>query len=801
MSLASGTRLGPYQVVNSLGAGGMGEVYRARDTKLDRDIALKVLPAASLAHGASRTRLVREARLAASLNHPSICTVHDVDEASGVIYVAMELVNGRPLGEMIPRGGLPPDRVLQYGQQVADAVAHAHECGIVHRDLKAVNVLVTADGRVKVLDFGLAARWTSELEDATRSAASLDSPGVVAGTLPYMSPEALRGDAADPRSDVWSLGVLLYEMASGGRPFRGSTGVDVTSSILRDSPPPLPPHVPAGLAAVIDRCLQKEAARRYSDGAQVRAALEVVHPASSHVTAAPGRRRRWPMVAVVSAVLVAAAVAVALIARGGWRASTPPAAGDIRTLAVLPLENLTGDASQDYLAAGFTDELTTRLSRLPNVAVTARTSAEPFKGSGRPVEEIARRLGVQAVVQGSVSRSGDRVRVTARLLDAAGGRSLWSDSYDRALTDVHVLQTELASAIGDAMRISVTPQERRRLASLPPVDSQAYDFYLRGRFHAGREGPQDIAQAIDYFERAVAADPKFAAAHAELGRAYGQRLFYVSPGDAALQERAFVEIERALAIDPDLDTAHLARGLLLWQPWNHFPHERAIAEYRRAIALNPNSDEAHHQLGIVYIHIGLLDEAKREIDEALRLNPANTLAYFRKGVVALYAGDYVKAADVFRSTPPNFQPPLRAFQLADSLFHLGREDDARTAVDSYLQANPRDIGGMNTAFSALLAANAGDRARAEALVKQAQEKGRGFGHFHHTAFTIARAYALLGRADEAVKWLRNAADDGYPCFPAFENDRTLDRIRGERVFAEFLAAQRTVHEGFRKLTQ
>jgi tetratricopeptide (TPR) repeat protein len=357
------------------------------------------------------------------------------------------------------------------------------------------------------------------------------------------------------------------------------------------------------------------------------------------------------------------------------------------------------------------------------------------------------------------------------------------------------------SAIGDAIRSNLATPERRRVSSPPPADSQAYDLYLRGRFHAGVESPEEIAQAIDLFERAVAADPRFAPAHAELGRAYGQRLFYIAPGDRAVQERAFVEIERALALDPDLDAAHLARGLLLWQSWNHFPHDRAIAAYRRAIALNPNADEAHHQLGLVYMHVGLLDEAKREIDEAIRLNPANTLAQFREGVIALYGGKYSQAAEIFKRTPENFQPTLRAFQLSDSLFHLGRTNEARATIESYLQANPKDIGGTNTALSALLAADAGDLGRLDPLVRKAQENGRGFGHFHHTAFTIARAFAIAGRPADAVKWLQQAADDGYPCHPAFENDSALDRIRGEQSFKDFLANQRSVWEGFKKLAQ
>ncbi len=305
MPLASGTRLGPYEIVGAIGAGGMGEVYRARDTKLDREIALKVLPLGVLTDATARTRLVREARLAASLNHPSICTVHDVDESGGAIYIAMELVAGRRLADMIPKGGVASDQIVRYGLQIAEALAHAHEHGIVHRDLKGANVLVTPDGRVKVLDFGLAARHAHDLEDATRSAASLDSPGLVAGTLPDMAPEALRGDVAHPRADVWSFGVLLHEMASGRRPFNAASGVDLTSAILRDPPPPLPARVAPALAAVIDQCLRKEPERRYGDGAEVRAALAAVQAGIERIPRPRAATRRRLVIASLSAVAAA----------------------------------------------------------------------------------------------------------------------------------------------------------------------------------------------------------------------------------------------------------------------------------------------------------------------------------------------------------------------------------------------------------------------------------------------------------------------------------------------------------------
>jgi eukaryotic-like serine/threonine-protein kinase len=781
----------------AIGAGGMGEVYRAHDTKLDRDVALKILPSGALSDETARARLLKEAQLAASLNHAAVCTIYDVGDSDGRVYVAMELIAGRRLSDSIPKGGLPLDEVLRYALDIADALAHAHDRGIVHRDLKGANVLVTPEGHAKVLDFGLAMRLPKAVEDATRSVATLDSRDSVAGTLVYMSPEALRGEMADVRTDIWSYGVLLYEMLSGRRPFDGSSGVDVTSAIVRDRPARLAASVPAGLAAIVDQCLQKDRGRRYANGGELRAAVAAVR-ASADATVRPSRRSwSWG----VAAALAAAAVVAVVMARGGLRRPFPVASegGRVESLAVLPLEDLSGNPADGYLADGLTEELIDRLSRIKGLTVTSRTSVMAFKRSRKSVAEIAKQLGVQAVVEGTIARAGDRMRVTARLVDAATDRSVWSERYDRAAADILTIQAEVAASVGEAIRINITPQERRRLSAQASMNSQAYDLYLRGRFHEGRESPEEIRQTIDYFERAVEADPGFAAAHAELARAYGQYLFYVSRDEPALQERAFVEVQRALAIDPDLDAAHLAQGLLLWQSWNQFPHERAIAEYRRTLALNPNADEAHHQLGLVYLHIGLLDDAMREVHEAMRLNPANTLAHFREGVVFLYKGLYDDALNVFRHTPDGFQPSLLAFQSADALFHLGRKDDARATLDAYIRANPEDIGGMNNAMLAVLAADRRDLPLMSSLISKAQEKGKGFGHFHHTAFTIARAYALVGQAPEAVKWLEQTAADGYPCYPVFAQDSALDPIRRDVAFQQFLSVQHARWEALKQL--
>ncbi len=453
-----GKPLAHYRILEKIGAGGMGEVYRAHDEQLDRDVALKVLPPTSFADATARARLLREARAAASLNHPHICTIHEVGEANGQAYIAMEFVRGQPLSAQLASGPLAVEEVVRTGLQLADALAHAHERGIVHRDLKSANVMITLGGRAKVLDFGLAKRLSQEelTEATTRSQASLTQPGAVMGTLAYMAPEQLRGQPADARSDVWALGVVLYEMAAGQCPFRGQTGFELSSAILNQPPPPLPGKVPVELKAVIERCLEKEPARRYQRGGEVRAALEAVQLGVVPVWVAwRYRLGRRPLLALAASVALLAAV-LAVLDVGNLRTRLVGGAPRIGSLAVLPLENLSGDAEQDYLAAGMHEALITDLAKLSGLE-----------------RVIARELKVDALITGAVLRAGDRVRITAQLIDPAKEQQLWAERYERELRDVLTLQNEIVAAITRGIRLQLTPQEQARLASARPVNPEA----------------------------------------------------------------------------------------------------------------------------------------------------------------------------------------------------------------------------------------------------------------------------------------------------------------------------------------
>ncbi|MBA3715302.1 MAG: winged helix-turn-helix domain-containing protein [Pyrinomonadaceae bacterium] len=471
----------------------------------------------------------------------------------------------------------------------------------------------------------------------------------------------------------------------------------------------------------------------------------------------------------------------------------------IQSLGVLPLENLSGDASQDYFADGLTEALVTDLARISALRVISRPSVMRDKGARGALPEVARELNVDAVLAGSVLRSGERVRITVQLIHVATNRNLWADSYERDLRDVLALQREVARAIAGEIRIKLTPQEQVQLGSARPVNPEAYDYYLRGRFYANRQNRDDNETAIMTLERAVAIDPTFASAYAELAQVYVWKLFLFAPSERQWEEKAFVAAEKALSLDPDLAVAHLARGRLLWTPANHFPHERAIQEYRRALELNPNLDEARNQLALIYCHIGAFDEALQEAHKAVTTNPSNNLALFRTGQTLNFQGKYEQALSVLRTIPQEVNPALVGHQTTWALFNLGRKEEASAMIEQFLRDYPEDSGGLFTSLQAVLAASVGQERRAEETIRLAVERGKGFGHFHHTAYHIACAYALMNKPEQAIKWLEAAADDGFPCYPLFERDGNLDNVRQDARFVTLMAKLRRQWEYYRTI--
>ncbi len=459
---------------------------------------------------------------------------------------------------------------------------------------------------------------------------------------------------------------------------------------------------------------------------------------------------------------------------------------EIKSLAVLPIQNLSGDPTQDYFADGMTEALITSLAQIRALRVISRTSVMQYKETRKPLLDIARELNVDAIVEGSVQQFAERVKITARLIHSPTERQLWTETYERDQRDVLALQSEIARAVVQEIQINLTPQEQMRLASARPVKPEAYDEYLRGRFYSNRHTKADNENAIVTLERSVAIDPTFASAHAELAQAYVWRFFLFTPGEKHWEEKAFVAVEKALSLDPDLAEVYLARGRLLWTPANHFPHEKAIQEYRRALTLNPNLDEAQNQLALIYNHIGAFDRALQELQKAVATNPSNAQARFRVGQTFLFQGKYEQALTALREVPREINPALVGHNTAMALLRLGRRDEAAAMLVELLR-NSKDEGGVFSSVQALLAASASEKNKAEKEIKDAIEKGKGFGHFHHTAYHIACAYALMKKIEPAIKWLQAAAEDGFPCYSLFEYDPYLDNLRKDPRFVALIA--------------
>ncbi|MGH9779106.1 MAG: protein kinase domain-containing protein, partial [Candidatus Acidiferrales bacterium] len=592
-----GQRLAQYLIVERIGAGGMGEVYRARDERLERDVAIKVLPAGTLADEAARRRFRQEALALARLNHPHIATVHDFNSQDGVDFLVMEHVPGSSLAEKLAAGPLSEKETLRLGAQVAAALEEAHGQRIVHRDLKPGNIVLTSRGDVKVLDFGLAKLLQPTGGEAV-TAESFAETRAGAGTLPYMAPEQLRGEPVDARTDIHALGAVLYEMSTGRRPFPETQGPRLIDSIL-NSVPALPsrhqPRLSAELERIILKCLEKDPERRYQSPRELRVDLERL-AAPSAVAAPlvqPSGPRRW---AIPTAAMIALLLAVLLgFNLGGLRDRLLGRVGSpqIQSLAVLPLDNLSGNPEQEYFVDGMHEELITRLAKISALKVISRTSVMRYRGERRPpLPEIGRELGVDAVIEGSVRRSGDQVRITVQLVEAATDKHLWAESYQRDLRDVLALQSDVAQAIADEIRITLTAQERASLSGATRVNPQAYEAYLKGRFYWNKRSPAGLLKGMEYFNQAIEHDPQDALAYSGLADSYTQLAYRGQLSSDDAYPRAKAAATKALEINSTLAEAHASLGFIYFNYEWDWPG--AEKEFLLAIKLNPNYAESHH---------------------------------------------------------------------------------------------------------------------------------------------------------------------------------------------------------------
>ena len=814
MSLSAGSRLGPYEIIGLLGSGGMGEVYRASDTRLGREVAIKVLPEGLASDRDRLERFEKEARSASSLNHPNIVTIHDIGRTGATSYMAMELVEGRTLRELLVSGPLPIHKTLQIASQAADGLARAHAAGIVHRDLKPENIMVRTDGLAKILDFGLAKLAQAPGGSAEGSHVPTAAPGtqtgVVLGTVGYMSPEQAHGRALDFRSDQFALGAILYEMVAGERAFAGASGVEILAAIIRDEPKPLRsmnPKTPASLGRIVERCLSKDPEERYGStrdlAHDLRSLRETAKPGTSAAMPAPARRGIPRPVLWIAGVLL-----LGLLLAGAWglfrpgSKAPPVSAVRARSIAVLPLANLGGRPEDEYFADGMTESLITDLARVPGMLVIARNSVFRYKGRKVELEKIGNELDVNYVLEGSVQRSGGRVRIHAKLIDVDSGFHLWADRYDRSLEDVFALQDDISARIAGALQVQLAPIGAGRDASAPTKNLEAYDAYLRGR-HLYLTSPGDAGResAIAMFERAVALDPGFALAHAALASGYVERIFRRDPRPE-WEEKALAETEKALSLDPNLPEAYLARERVVWTRRNNFPHERAATDLRKAISLNPGLAEARIDLAAIYVHLGFFEKSEAESKLARRLDPHDfSISHFLISAY-LFSQRYDLAlaeCERYESEVAGRRHPWKALALA----RLKRDGDAFALIENILGMDPKDPTFQREMWEsalgvyAVLLARAGDHRKSEQYIARAIEADRGLGHFHHSEYNIASAYALMGKPRLAVEWLEKAANNGFPCYPLFASDPNLSSLRSDPAYQSLMRKMKSDWERYR----
>jgi serine/threonine protein kinase/Flp pilus assembly protein TadD len=741
MTLASGARLGTYEVIAPLGAGGMGEVYRARDTRLGREVAVKLLPAEVASSADRLARLEREARTVAGLNHPNIVTLFSVEDADGIRFLTMELVEGQGLDRLVVPGGLPLSRILELAIPLADALVAAHERGVVHRDLKPGNVMVTHEGRVKVLDFGLAKLTAAADSDVTDSAgptmaAPVSMPGQMTGTVPYMAPEQVRGEIVDAGTDLFALGIVIYELAAGRRPFAGPTPADVCSSILRDAPEPLSslrPDLPEGLDRVVRRCLEKDRRNRY------RAAREVVEE-------------------------------LRLLQRGGEHGVAAREQGGIRSLAVLPLGNVSHDPAQEYFVDGMTEALISDLSRLKDLRVISRTSAMRFKGVHKALPDIARELGVDAVLEGSALLLGQRVRISVQLVSAHRDETLWSERYDRDLEDVLDLQSEVAAKVAGEIALRVTAGEAKRLARRKAVNPEAHIEYLKGHHISEATSPQAIELSLRHFQRALQLDPNFAPAWAGVAHCHYVRASRGMASPAEAFDAARAAARKALELDDSLAEGHAELGWIESRQGN-LPGGMRFLE--RAIELNPGLTSAYAALGRIYYCTERHAEAQAAMLKALSLDPLSMIIHTTVGDAYYYAREYQESVPYYRKAielDPRFDGAHT--DLARSLEALGQFDEARAEYEE-----GRRLAGTVAGPSFGLAHLEASRGNSAGARRMLEELKASRAQRVVSAWGIAALHASLGDVDEAFQWLEAAFSEGAAGLVFLRVHPRLDPIR------------------------
>jgi len=743
-----GRKVGSFEIVEMIGRGGMGVVYLARDTKLKRSVAIKSMPVELQADSTARTRFRREAELLASLNHPNIAAIHDIiEQDAGAGYLILEYVPGETLAQRIAREPLKLEEAFSIGQQIAEAVSAAHDKGVIHRDIKPGNIKITPEGKVKVLDFGLAKATSSQ--DKNQGTA-ITQPGRVIGTPAYMSPEQARGKSTDHRTDIWSFGCIMYEMLTGHIPFEGETATDTVARILEREPDweVLPQETPMNIRTLLRRCLEKDPQRRLRDigdaAIEIKETLTLPATATTARPAAPVRTlRRWAMAIglVAGAIVVLLALGLNI---GRWLGGAGP--GRIKSLAVLPLKNLTGDPEQEYFADGMTEALIANLGKIGALQVRSRTSIMQYKDVKKPLPEIARELNVDVVVEGSVMRVAERVRITAQLIHAPTDTHLWVGSYERDLRDILTLLSEVALTIARQIEITVTPDQEARLAARRPVNPETYEAYLKGMFHLNKMTPEGTEKGLDYLHQAIEKDPADPLAYG--GLALGYAVSAHGPGaplDASAQATAAAL--KALELDDTVAEAHSALAInKLYEDWDWAGAEQA---FQRALKLNSSLAPTRGHYSFYLLLFGRTNEASAEMRRVQELDPLAPIYYAWQGWQYWWTGQYDEAIDEARkSLELDSDFPIGLYVLGSVYAEKGMYEEA-------IKAHQR-AGVVDRAWKYALGrtyAMAGRQDEARQVLAELEVDSTPW-----DTWFIAQIYAVLGEKDEAFRWLEAAFD-------------------------------------------
>ncbi|MBI3694296.1 MAG: protein kinase, partial [Acidobacteria bacterium] len=734
-----GQTLGHYRVLEKIGAWGMGVVYRARDERLERDVALKVLPPGTLADEAARKRFRKEALALSQLNHPNIATVFDFDTQEGTDFLVMELIPGVTLNDKLAAGALLEKEITRLGTQLAQGLAAAHEQGVVHRDLKPGNLRITPDGRLKILDFGLATLRRPEGEGA--ATVSMTETATVPGTVPYMAPEQLQGEKADARSDIYAAGVVLYEMATGRRPFVETQGTQLVAAILQQTPPApsaVNRKVSPGLEMIILKALDKEPERRYQSARELAVDLERLSvPTAPAMVGLAARRRRWPLAA--TAALVALGVLLYLLLSRGQA---------IDSLAVMPFSNAGGDPQAEYLSDGLTESLINSLSRLPRLRVVPRSTVFRYKGRDMDLQEAARALKVRAVLTGRVVQRGDTLNIQVELVDVSRESQLWGEQYNRKASDLLAVKEEIAREVSRLLRLRLTGAEQDRLVRPETDNSEAYKLYLQGRYHWNRRTPDSLQRSIEYFNQAIAKDRRYVLAYTGLADAYSMlNVYAVMPGRES-QALGKAAAEKAVALDDTLAEAHVSLAFVKERfEWDWLGAER---EYRRAMELNPNYPTAHHWYALM--------------------------------LAALGRGRHEPAIEQYRRTlemDPNFLPPLR--EIGMPYLKAGRPQEGIGPLQKALALAPGDTFALG--LLGHLYAASGKRAEALKVLERLHRLSR---EKYELSYELAVVYHGLGDKKQALSWLEKACESRSTWAAFLKVEPLFESLHSEPKFQQLI---------------